>query len=798
MSHTPPSFRQPNGADRAGEAWQAILPVPDSAIAPTFRHGTYGEPARTWTYKDATGAVLFYTARFDLADGGKQILPRTFGMLGETLGWCWRAAPAPRALYRLPELAAAPGRPVVVVEGEKTADVAATLLPDHVVVTWPGGSKAGQLADLSVLEGRNVVLWPDHDAPGREAAKQIGDILLEIAESVRIVDVPADLPEGWDLADDIPDGLEVLELIEAAEPHVDRADRLVEDSQDDPGAAFEPDTVDFLARLKKKDKAEFERVRGRLKQAKVRVSALDEEIEAKRAEKVKAPPPPPDIAALAESAADIIASTNVLELFVTTVDPVVAGEQANLKILYLTGTSRLFLRVMSAAVKGPSSAGKSEIRRRVVEYFPPEDVVSFTTLSEKALLYYEGDFVHKIFSMGEASGAEEQSLQDYLLRELISEGVLRYPVTQKVGNEMKTVTVEKHGPVAFLVTTTQHSLHPEVETRLLSLEADDTTAQTRLVLRKVAAVEGMNVGEQEAADLERWRDFQRWLAAGPKVVVVPFADALATLMSAKAVRLRRDIGQLIRAIKTHALLHRAHRARDHGEIVATIADDYAPVRELLDGVMAHTAGLEISSSIKATVAAVAKLTGTATAQTGVTASQVGKELDLDTSATWRRLQAAVAGGHLINLETRPRQPGRYVVSQDTLEAAQLLPTPEELERMYSGGAPSETVQTCNRNQFGEEEQGVSVCKADANGVQTAANGAQTATDCNPDCTDCSGLQTPVQTVNPCSASENADRLHDCSDSEGVAGDTTAPAAPRPKRRRIRGADTTPTTEELPE
>jgi hypothetical protein len=103
-------------------------------------------------------------------------------------------------------------------------------------------------------------------------------------------------------------------------------------------------------------------------------------------------------------------------------------------------TSRLFAKCMNAAIKGPSSAGKSEIRKQVLEYFPPEAVMSFSTVSEKALLYYEQDFAHKILSMGEAAGIEEASLQDYLLRELISEGRLRYPVVQKIEGGVARVT----------------------------------------------------------------------------------------------------------------------------------------------------------------------------------------------------------------------------------------------------------------------------------------------------------------------------------------------------------------------
>ena len=66
-----------------------------------------------------------------------------------------------------------------------------------------------------------------------------------------------------------------------------------------------------------------------------------------------------------------------------------AGEVKNAKLLYLTCTSRLFDRPMHAAIKGPSAAGKSEIRKRVLKFFPSDAVLSFTMLSERALLYFD-------------------------------------------------------------------------------------------------------------------------------------------------------------------------------------------------------------------------------------------------------------------------------------------------------------------------------------------------------------------------------------------------------------------------
>ena len=90
---------------------------------------------------------------------------------------------------------------------------------------------------------------------------------------------------------------------------------------------------------------------------------------------------------------------------------------------------------------------------------------------------------------------DEQKLQDYLLRELMSENKLRYPVVQKINGELKTVMIEKNGPVAFMVTTTFNKLNSENETRMLSLEINDSQDQTQRVLDKIAELEGRNRAE---------------------------------------------------------------------------------------------------------------------------------------------------------------------------------------------------------------------------------------------------------------------------------------------------------------
>lgn len=186
-----------------------VLPVPDDAPPPLSRHSRHGEPAAVWTYRDGSGRVLGYVARFDVPGRKKEVLPLTLWRDARGLRWTWKGFAEPRPLYGLDRLAAAPGAPVLIVEGEKTADRAAALLPRFVVITWPGGSKAFGKVDWSPLAGRDVVVFPDADqnGGGQKAGREVARLAARAgAEAVAVVEPPAFLPDTWDLADDWPEG----------------------------------------------------------------------------------------------------------------------------------------------------------------------------------------------------------------------------------------------------------------------------------------------------------------------------------------------------------------------------------------------------------------------------------------------------------------------------------------------------------------------------------------------------------------------------------------------------------------
>ena len=206
-------------AEEAADDRRAIMPAP-LPLPVAIRHARHGKPSRVWEYRDAAGALLFAVARFDPPDRKKEVLPYSCG----PGGWNWKAPPDPRPLYGLPDLAARADAPVLIVEGEKTADATAALFPERVAITWQGGSNAIGKADWAALAGRRVVIWPDADAPGRKAADAVRRALASQAAAVAVVEVPNAWPDGWDLADPLPDGMTpetVRDMVVSAERAAD-------------------------------------------------------------------------------------------------------------------------------------------------------------------------------------------------------------------------------------------------------------------------------------------------------------------------------------------------------------------------------------------------------------------------------------------------------------------------------------------------------------------------------------------------------------------------------------------------
>lgn len=125
---------------------------------------------------------------------------------------------------------------------------------------------------------------------------------------------------------------------------------------------------------------------------------------------------------------------------------VVPGPEA--AVIYLTLISRHFDRPVCIVLKGASAVGKTYIVLAVATLVQPDAYVTFTAMSERALVYSEDSFVHRVLIVYEAEGIAT-GMGAYIVRSLVSEGRINYQTvvtTPKGPRGMRITKGRSNGP----------------------------------------------------------------------------------------------------------------------------------------------------------------------------------------------------------------------------------------------------------------------------------------------------------------------------------------------------------------
>jgi hypothetical protein len=609
-----------------------------------------------------------------------------------------------------------PEQVVIVVEGEKAKDAAHKAGLNALGTVTGANSTPGPEA-LEVARDRRVVLWPDNDDPGRAHMHRIGEALQGVAAKVL-----------WFEWEDAP-------------PKGDAADH----------PAIVDDDPEGLAELKR-----------RLFEAAAWTQPPSREEEAWAV------------------CGELARRENLTAVFADELKRSgVAGESRLLRILCLVLTSRRLDKPVSVAIKGPSSGGKSYSLEKVLEAYPDNAYYALTSMSEKALIYLDEDMRHRHLVIYEASGMAGD-MQTYLMRTLLSENCIRYQTAESTSQGVKPRLLELEGPTGLIVTTTQTRMHPENETRMISLTVTDTQEQTKSVFHALAEE------DREPVDLEPWRQLQVWLEGQSNTASVPYGKALANLVPPVAVRLRRDFGAVLQLVRTHAVLHQASRKKDaKGRVIATI-EDYAVVRELVADLVSEGVDATVSKTIRETVDAVAHLTQD---EDHVGLKAVAKHLNLDKTSASRRAKAAREAGYLVNLEDTKGKPAKLALGESLPADLTILPTVEVLRREWDRC----TVAGETGGREGEaENEAESVAHDDCNGVQHR-NGRGPKEGENATSDDPEGTSSAQNTAAGANCAEEQGRgsyedatvqhpAEDAEDSSDATQRATAAQHPRTKRR----------------
>jgi putative DNA primase/helicase len=166
-------------------------PKDDQPEAPTTR-----EPAHIYPYYNDDGTLAFEVLRFEKPGHKKAI--RTRGTYN------------PKLLYNAKT--AVNYNPVFVVEGE--ACVEALKAPNinlHNAVSNPGGAGKWRNEHSQALKGKNIIILPDNDDPGKAHAAKVAASVYTYAASIKILNLPG-LPHKGDVVNWLEAGGTVPEL----------------------------------------------------------------------------------------------------------------------------------------------------------------------------------------------------------------------------------------------------------------------------------------------------------------------------------------------------------------------------------------------------------------------------------------------------------------------------------------------------------------------------------------------------------------------------------------------------------
>lgn len=193
--------------DRKRATWLKSSQAPTFEPPRTFRDKQY---TRQWMYTDSDGIPTnFIVVRYDGHDD-KVTIPFIFARLPDGREeWIARAPTSPQ--WYNPR--AIREDIVVIVEGEKAASHGQKHCPEYGWMSWSGGASNYNKMDLSILDGKRVILWPDNDEPGHKWAFKGDNNLYDKLNNPAVV--IWDGGKGSDVAD-IEEAEQIRELLRSA------------------------------------------------------------------------------------------------------------------------------------------------------------------------------------------------------------------------------------------------------------------------------------------------------------------------------------------------------------------------------------------------------------------------------------------------------------------------------------------------------------------------------------------------------------------------------------------------------
>jgi len=248
----------------------------------------------------------------------------------------------------------------------------------------------------------------------------------------------------------------------------------------------------------------------------------------------------------------------------------VAGEEKSRILLFIIASSYKMPDTLHALIQGSSGSGKTRLLKTISHLMPPEDVKSYTRVTDNS--FYNQDeyfFVHKLLCFEDIDGLKEDA--QLAVRELQSNEILVTSTSIKDENgSIRGGERTVRGPIASLACTTRGEMYEDNVSRCFVTAVDESREQTLRVIQY------QNDRAAGAIDIKKEKETKEFLQncirlLKPYEVLNPYANKINLPEEAHKLRRLNELYQSF--VRQITLLNQYQRKKDkEGRLITEIED----------------------------------------------------------------------------------------------------------------------------------------------------------------------------------------------------------------------------------
>jgi len=248
----------------------------------------------------------------------------------------------------------------------------------------------------------------------------------------------------------------------------------------------------------------------------------------------------------------------------------IVGEETNRILLFTIACSYRMPTPLHGLIQGSSGSGKTQLLKVISSLMPPEDVKSYTRVTDNSF-YNQGEyfFVNKLLCFEDLDGLKEEA--QLAVRELQSNEILITSTSIKdAGGAIRGGERIVRGPIASLACTTRGEVYEDNVSRSFLVAVDESRTQTA---RVIEYQNRLSAGLIDPGEQKKIREFLQncMRLLKPCQVVNPYAHRITLPPQAHKIRRLNELYQSF--VRQITLINQYRRKKDaQGRLVSEKED----------------------------------------------------------------------------------------------------------------------------------------------------------------------------------------------------------------------------------